>query len=126
MIILVASVSAQLLNATDVKHCFYNALVLNALPVPLLRQVYFFLFLRSFFLVCFLFVFLEVLEGPLGALGSILDPFGDSFGTLWAPKKHPKKHLKKRHPKSTKNEPVLAREREARLNERTSSQACFK
>ena len=39
IIILVSSVSAHLLNATDVTHFFYNALALSALPVPLLRQV---------------------------------------------------------------------------------------
>ena len=41
IIILVVSVSAHLVNATIEKHCFYNALALNALPVPLLRQVFF-------------------------------------------------------------------------------------
>ena len=40
MIILVASVSALLVRATVVKHFFYNSLALNALPVPLLRQVF--------------------------------------------------------------------------------------
>ena len=64
---------------------FYNALGLNALPVPLLRQVYCFLFLRFFFLVCFLLVFLEVLEGTLGALGSILEAFGEHLGVILVP-----------------------------------------
>ena len=40
-IVLVASVSAHLVNARVVKLLFYNALALNALPVPLLRQVIF-------------------------------------------------------------------------------------
>ena len=57
------------------------------------------------------------------SFSSILDPFGDPLGTLWAPKKHPKKHTKKRHQKRAQHEPVLAREREARLNVQASSQA---
>ena len=76
MIILVASVSAQLLNATDVKHCFYNALVLNALPVPLLRQVYFFLFLRYVFSRSFSVRF-------LGGLGGASGGPGVDFGAIW-------------------------------------------
>ena len=51
-----ASVSSHLMNATDVNPLFYSALLLNALPVPLLRQVYFLMFLRIVFRVCFLFV----------------------------------------------------------------------
>ena len=43
IIISVASLSASLVSPTVVKHFFYNALALNALPVHLLRQV----FLRS-------------------------------------------------------------------------------
>ena len=46
---------------------FYNALALNALPVHLLRQVFFEGPLSSFFRVSFLFAFWMVLEGPLGA-----------------------------------------------------------
>ena len=48
-------------------------------------RIYFFLFLRYFFLVCFLFVFLEVLEGPLGALGSILEALGEHLGVILVP-----------------------------------------
>ena len=55
--------SAHLVNTTVVKHFFYNALALNALPVPLLRQV-------------------EVLERSLGALGSILELFGEHLGVI--------------------------------------------
>ena len=38
-----------------------------------------------FFCVRFLFVFLEVLEGPLGALGSILEAFGEHLGVILVP-----------------------------------------
>ena len=71
------------MHATDVKPLFYSALLLSALPVPLLRQVHFFVFLRFFFRVCFLFVFWKVLEGSFGArivhVGSILRSFGSHF-----------------------------------------------
>ena len=40
VIIFVAPVSAHLVNTTVVQHFFYNALALNALPVPLLRQIF--------------------------------------------------------------------------------------
>ena len=62
------------------KHFFYNALALNALPVHLLRQVYFFVFFGVFFSLRFLFVFLEALEGPLGAIGVDL---GAIWGAFW-------------------------------------------
>ena len=68
--------SAHLVNARAVKHFFYNALALNALPVHLLRQVHFFMFWSFFFRFCFLLVFWKVLEGSFGArmvhFGSIL------------------------------------------------------
>ena len=35
-----AFVSSHIMNATDVNPLFYSALLLSALPVPLLRQVY--------------------------------------------------------------------------------------
>ena len=35
-----ASVSSHIISATDVNPFFYSALLLSALPVPLLRQVY--------------------------------------------------------------------------------------
>ena len=79
-----AFVSSHIMNATDVNPLFYSALLLSALPVPLLRQVYFFVFLRFFFRVCFLLVFWKVLEGSFGArmahFGSILRSFGSHFG----------------------------------------------
>ena len=71
------------MNATDVNPLFHSALLLSALPVPLLRQVYFLVFLRFFFRVCFLLVFWKVLEGSFGArmahFGSILRSFGSHF-----------------------------------------------
>ena len=75
--------SAQLLNATDVKHCFCNALVLNALPVPLLRQVYFFGLFYLFFPCLFSVRFLE---GLVGAFGDHWVDFGiiwGAFGSCW-------------------------------------------
>ena len=45
-------------------------------------RIFFLLFFRSFFRVHFLFVFLEALEGTLGAVGSILEPFGEHFGVI--------------------------------------------
>ena len=74
------------MHATDVNPLFYSALLLSALPVPLLRQVHFFVFLRFFFRVCFLLVFWKVLEGSFGAhmahFGSILRSFGSHFCDL--------------------------------------------
>ena len=75
------------MHATDVNPLFYSALLLSALPVPLLRQVYFFVFLRSSFVFCFPFVFWRVLEGSLGArmahFGSILTSFLSNFYDFW-------------------------------------------
>ena len=79
------------MHATDVNPLFYSALLLSALPVPLLRQVHFFVFLRFFFRVCFLLVFWKVLEGSFGArrarFRSILEifwcHFGDFLGVRW-------------------------------------------
>ena len=82
-----AFASFAIMNATDVNPLFYSALLLSALPVPLLRQVYFFVFLRFFFRVCFLLVFGKVLEGSFGArmahFGSILRSFGSHFCDFW-------------------------------------------
>ena len=79
-----ASVSSHLMNATDVNPLFYSALLLNALPVPLLRQVHFFVFLRFFFRVCFLLVLWKVLGWSFGArvahFGTIWGSFGSHFG----------------------------------------------
>ena len=78
-----ACVSSHIMNATDVNPLFYSALLLSALPVPLLRQVHFIVFLRFFFRVCFLLVFWKVLEGSFGArmahFGSFLRSFGSHF-----------------------------------------------
>ena len=79
------------MHATDVNPLFHSALLLSALPVPLLRQVHFFMFWSFFFRVCFLSVFWKVLEGSFGArmahFGSILRSFGshfcDFFGIRW-------------------------------------------
>ena len=79
------------MHATDVNPLFYSALLLSALPVPLLRPVYFSMFLRFIFRVCFLFVFWKVLEGSFGArkvhFRSILETFGchfdDFLGVRW-------------------------------------------
>ena len=71
------------MHATDVNPLFYSALLLSALPVPLLTQVYLLVFLRFFFRVCFLLVFWKVLERSFGArmanFGSILTSFGSHF-----------------------------------------------
>ena len=64
------------------KHFFYNVPALNALPVHLLRQVFFLVFLGSLFRVRVLDGFGEALEGPLGPLGSIWEPFGVPFGVI--------------------------------------------
>ena len=61
---------------------FKNAPALNALPVHLLRQVYFLLIFEFFLDVSFLFVFWKVLEWSLGALGSILESFGGHFEVI--------------------------------------------
>ena len=75
------------MHATDVNPLFYSALLLSALPVPLLRQVYFLVSLRFFFRVCFLLAFRKVLEGSFGAriahFGSILRSFGNHFCDCW-------------------------------------------
>ena len=39
--------------------------------------------LRSFFFVRSLRVFLEAMGGPMGAIGSILEPFGEHFGVIF-------------------------------------------
>ena len=75
--------SACFVSPAVVNLVFYNAPALNALPVHLLRQVYFFDFFCVFFCVGFLCVFWEALRGPLGALGSIWEPFGEHFGVIF-------------------------------------------
>ena len=69
--------SARLVSPTVVKHFFYNALALNALPVHLLRQVFF----RSLEAPFFVFVFSEFfcfrfLELSFSILEFILELFG--------------------------------------------------
>ncbi len=75
--------SSHTIHAADVNPLFYSALLLSALPVPLLTQVHVFVFWSFFFRVCFLFVFWKVLEGFFGArmvhFGSILRSFGSHF-----------------------------------------------
>jgi len=77
-------VSAHLLNARVVKHFVYNAPALSALPVHLLRQVYFFDFLGVCFLVSFSVRLFGVPGGPFGGhwvvLGGHLGSFGSHFG----------------------------------------------
>ena len=70
------------MHATDVNPLFYSALLLSALPVPLLRQVYFLVFFLNLFLSPFSVRLFEVLEKSLGALGSILQPFGEHLGVM--------------------------------------------
>ena len=70
------------MHATDVNPLFYSALLLSALPVPLLTQVHFFVFLRFFFRVCFLLVFWKVLEGSFGARMAHFGSFGSHFCTF--------------------------------------------
>ena len=55
-LICVAFVSSHIMNATDVNPLFYSALLLSALPVPLLRHAYVFVFSSFFFRVYCLFV----------------------------------------------------------------------
>ena len=81
-IIHVASVSVHIANARVVNHFSTMLWVLNALPVHLLRQVYFLVFWKSFFRVRFLFIFLEGLEAPLGTIGSILELFRWHSGVI--------------------------------------------
>ena len=67
-------------------NCFYNALALNALPVPLLRQVYFLSVFHLFFCVFFLFVFGGSWRGLLASVGSFgchLVPILESFSSLF-------------------------------------------
>ena len=69
-------------NATYVKPFSTMLSGFNALPVPSLRQVYFLIIFESFFGVSFLFVFGEVLDVLLGAIGSILESFGGHFEVI--------------------------------------------
>ena len=93
---------------------------------------------------CYYLLYLRHIEGSKKSSFLVLfgDPFSDTFsrplfhrfwtllGTLLGPFGHQKSTLKNTPKKDTKKElfykPVLAREREARLNARASSQACFK
>ena len=71
------------MHATDVNPLFYSALLLSALPVPLLRQVYFLVFFGVFFSLRFLFVFLRCWRGPWGSgvdFAAIWGAFGGHFG----------------------------------------------
>ena len=74
--------SAHLLNARVVKHFFYNAPALNALPVHLLRQVFFLGLLGVFFLGVFSVRFLGVPEGSFGAHGALWGSFGGRLGVI--------------------------------------------
>ena len=79
VIIFVAPVSAHLVNTTVVKHFFYNAPALNALPVHLLRQVYFFVFWGLF-----LGSFSVRLFGSLkGACWGLWGRFWSHLGSIW-------------------------------------------
>ena len=71
--------SAHLVNTTVVKHFFYNALALNALPVHLLRQVYVLVFFGVFFSLRFLLVFLRCWRGLWGLWGR----FWSHLGSIW-------------------------------------------
>ena len=51
-------------------------------PERRLADFPFLFFLGVFVCLYFLFVFWEALEGPLGALGSIWEPFGEHFGVI--------------------------------------------
>ena len=78
----VSSVSSHIMNATDVNPLFYSALLLSALPVPLLRQVFF----RVFFSPFFVFVFCSVSQwswsGLLALVWSIWEQFGSHLGVI--------------------------------------------
>ena len=64
-------------------NCFYNALALNALPVPLLRQVYVLVFFSSFFSCFFSVRFWGVLEGTCGVRRVLWVSFGTHFGVIF-------------------------------------------
>ena len=97
----VSSVSSHIMNATDVNPLFYSALLLSALPVPLLRQVYVCVFLSivkhyfgrpgrvlipDFFVLFFLSVFLEqsllTFRDFVRSQGVHRDPNGSHLGSL--------------------------------------------
>ena len=64
-------------------NCFYNALALNALPVPLLRQVYFLVCLSLFFSCWFSVRFRGVLEATFGVRRVLWVSFGTHFGVIF-------------------------------------------
>ena len=82
-----AFVSSHIMNATYVNPLFYSALLLSALPVPFLRQVYFFVFLNFFFRVWFCSFSGRCWKGLLAPVWFILDQFwghlGAIFVTFW-------------------------------------------
>ena len=76
---------AHLVNARVVKHFFYNAPALNALPVHLLRQVFFRSLGAPFSVFVFSEFFLHVLELSFTVLESIWEPFGGPGAHLFEP-----------------------------------------
>ena len=75
--------SAHLVNTTVLEHFFYNALALNALPVPLLRQVYFFSVSELLFSCLFSVRFVEgvgrVFWRPYGSFWINFEVIWESF-----------------------------------------------
>ena len=81
IIILVASVSAHLVNARVVEHFFLRCSSFERASRSLAKTGFLMIF-ESFFDVSCLFVFWKVLDGLLGAIGSILRSFGGHFGVI--------------------------------------------
>ena len=71
------------MHATDVNPLFYSALLLSALPVPLLRQVYFFRVFEVLFSCLFSSRFLEgvgrVFWRPYGSFWINFEVIWESF-----------------------------------------------
>ena len=71
------------MHATDVNPLFYSALLLSALPVPLLRQVYFFSVFEVLFSCLFSARFLEgvgrVFWRPYGSFWINFEVIWESF-----------------------------------------------
>ena len=67
---------------TEVETYLCSVLFLNALPVPLLRQVFVLCLFGVVFRVCFLLGLPRVPRGSLGALGTIFDSFGSVFSAI--------------------------------------------
>ena len=84
IIILVASVSAHLVNARVVEHFFLRCSSFERASRSLAKTGLFWVSLSSFFRVRFLFVFSEglgvVFWRPWVAFGAILESFGSHFG----------------------------------------------